>query len=119
MQVELVLKEHLLKTTELTDEQFPYVFKHFKQLSFKKGQSIIAVGDKVEYEYFALSGCLKHFFINDEQKLFILQFAMSNWWASDYNALYYQTKAAISVDCVTDTQVLGLSASDREKLCKE
>ena len=38
----------------------------FKSLTFKKGQTIISEGDKVDCEYFVISGCLKAFFINDE-----------------------------------------------------
>ncbi|MNR24194.1 hypothetical protein D3C85_1412610 [compost metagenome] len=51
--------------------------------------------------------------------MFILQFAMPTWWASDYNALYSGAKATINVDCITDAEVLCLSSTDREKLCSE
>jgi CRP-like cAMP-binding protein len=73
----------------------------------------------VDHEYFVLEGCLKTFFINDDVKMFILQFAMPTWWASDYNALYNGTKATINVDCITDTEVLCLSNADREEICSE
>lgn len=71
----------------------------------------------VNGEYYVVSGCLKSFFINDDLKMFILQFAMPNWWASDYNALYSRTKATINVDCITDAEVLCLGNAEREKLC--
>jgi CRP-like cAMP-binding protein len=114
-----ILKEHIAKTASLTDEQFDYFFSHFKPQSFKKGQTLISEGDKVDCEYFVLSGCLKAFFINDEIKMYILQFAMPTWWTSDYNALYSNTRATINIDCITDAEVLCLSGSDREKLCDE
>ena len=119
MQAKEILKEHISKTASLTDDQFNYLFSHFKHQSYKKGQTIIREGDNVECEYFVLDGCLKSFFINDELKMFILQFAMPTWWASDYNALYNGTKATINVDCITNTEVLCLSSNDREKLCRE
>jgi len=114
-----ILKEHISKTVSLTDDQFGYFFSRFKHQSYKKGQVIIADGDKVEREYFVLDGCLKSFYINDDVKMFILQFAMPTWWASDYNALYSGVKATISVDCITDAEVLCLSNADREEMCKE
>jgi hypothetical protein len=40
-----ILKTHIAKTITLTDEQFDYIFSHFKYQSFKKGQNIIAAGD--------------------------------------------------------------------------
>jgi len=114
-----LLKQHIFKTITLTDEQFDYFFSHFKPLSFKKGQTIISEGDEVDCEYFVVSGCLKAFFINDDIKMYILQFAMPTWWTSDYNALYSHSRATINVDCITDAEVLCLKSADREKLCAE
>jgi CRP-like cAMP-binding protein len=119
MEPKELLRDHVSKTTVLTEEQFDYFFSHFKKQNFKKGQAIISDGDAVNCEYFVISGCLKSFFINEELKMFILQFAMPTWWASDYNALYNHHKATINVDCISDTEVLCLSNDDREKLCNE
>jgi CRP-like cAMP-binding protein len=120
MEAKEILKAHVAEISSLTDEQFDYFFSFFKKMSFKKGQAIISVGDAVDCEYFVISGCLKSFFINDDDlKMFILQFAMPTWWASDYNSLYNHTRATISVDCIIDTEVLCLSNTDREKLCDE
>jgi CRP-like cAMP-binding protein len=111
------LKAHVGKIISLSDEEFGHFFSFFTEKSFKKGQAIVSEGDNVEWEYFVISGCLKSFFVNDDLKMFILQFAMPNWWASDYNALYNRTKATICVDCITDSEVLCLSNADRERLC--
>lgn len=119
MDAKEILKNHVGNIIQLTDEQFDYFFSHFKKLSFKKGQAIISDGDKVDCEYFVISGCLKSFFINDDLKMYILQFAMPTWWASDFNALYNHTIATINLDCITDAEVLCLSNGDREKLCNE
>jgi CRP-like cAMP-binding protein len=114
-----ILREHLAKTVTLTDSEFDYFFSHLKPLSFKKGQTIISEGDQVAGEYFVLNGCLKTFYINEDQKMFILQFAMPTWWASDYGAIYGGGKATVNLDCITDTDVLYLTSEDRERLCKE
>lgn len=119
MNAEEILKQHVAKTITLSGEQFSYFFSHFTPLSFKKGQALISEGDKVEHEYFVLDGCLKSFYINDDVKMFILQFAMPTWWISDFNALYSGSPATINVDCITNAEVLRLSNSDREKICKE
>lgn len=119
MQAKALLKEHVLKIASLTDDEFDYFFSHFKPETFKKGQSIISEGDIVDKEYFVIDGCLKAFFVNDEVKMYILQFAMPTWWASDYAALYNKTKATINVDCVSDAEIFSLSNSDREKICCE
>lgn len=114
-----ILQQHIARIVSLTDEQFEYFFSHFKHMSFKKGQTIISEGDIVDCEFFVITGCLKAFYINDDIKMYILQFAMPTWWTSDYAALYNQTKATINVDCITDAEVLCISNNDREKLCSE
>jgi CRP-like cAMP-binding protein len=119
MQAREILKEHIAKMASLSDGEFDYFFSHFKPMTFKKGQTVIREGDKVDCEYFVIAGCLKAFYINDQVKMYILQFAMPTWWTSDYNALYTQTKATINVDCITDVELLCLSNADREKLCNE
>ena len=119
MNAEEILNLHIAKTVSLSGEHFQHLFSHFKQLSFKKGQSIISEGDKVEHEYFVLDGCLKSFYINNDVKMFILQFAMPTWWTSDYNALYNGNHATVNVDCITNAEVLCISNSDREKICRE
>lgn len=119
MQPKQILKDHISKTASLTDEEFDHFFSRFEARSYKKGQVIITEGEKVEHEYFVLDGCLKTFYINDDVKMFILQFAMPTWWASDYDALYSGNRATINLDCITDAEVLCLSGKDREELCRE
>jgi CRP-like cAMP-binding protein len=119
MQAAALLKEHIAQFASLTREEFDHFFSRFKPVSFRKGQVVIREGDKVEHEYFVLSGCLKTFYINDDIKMHILQFAMPTWWASDYQALYTHTRASVNVDCITDSELLSLSNADREKLCSE
>ncbi|SEJ40363.1 cAMP-binding domain of CRP or a regulatory subunit of cAMP-dependent protein kinases [Dyadobacter koreensis] len=119
MEAKELLKQHIAKTVSLSEDQFDYVFSHFTMQAYKKGQAVISEGEKVNHEYFVVSGCLKAFYITDEIKMYILQFAMPTWWTSDYGALYNQTKATINVDCITDADVLRISNEDREKLCKE
>lgn len=119
MQAKELFREYINKTISLTDEQFDYFFSHFKPMSFKKGQTIITAGEKIDCEYFVVDGFLKSFYINDNIKMYILQFAMPTWWASDYDALYSGSKATINVDCITDAEVICISNEDREKLCRE
>lgn len=114
-----ILREHLAKTITLTDSEFDHFFSHLKPYSFKKGQNLITEGDQVACEYFVLNGCLKTFYINEDQKMFILQFAMPTWWASDYGAIYGGGIATVNLDCIIDTDVLCLTSEDRERLCKE
>ncbi|WP_342088340.1 Crp/Fnr family transcriptional regulator [Dyadobacter sp. OTU695] len=119
MDARQILKDHIGKTVELTDAQFDGFYACFKPETFRKGQVLIREGELVTREYFVVSGCLKTYFLNDELKMTILQFAMPTWWASDYDALYNGRRAVVTVDCVANAEVLSLSAEDRERMCHE
>lgn len=114
-----LLKEHIAKIVKLSDDEFNDFFDCFTAESYKKGEYIITAGDRIDCEYFVVSGCIKTFYINDNLKMFVLQFAMPACWASDYSALYSGTKATINIGCITDAEVLRLSNKDREEACKK
>jgi len=114
-----LLKEHIAKTAKLSDNEFDDFFDCFTTESYKKGAYIITAGQRIDCEYFVLSGCIKTFYVNDNQKMFVLQFAMPSCWASDYSALYSGTRATINIGCITDTEVLCLSNKARENACKK
>lgn len=114
-----ILREHVSKVASLSDDQFDYFYSRCRPQRYRKGQPIIREGDKVSCEYFVLNGYLKSFYINEDLRMFILQFAMAASWVSDYNALYDGARATINLDCITDVEVLCLSGDDREELCNE
>ncbi|WP_421944285.1 Crp/Fnr family transcriptional regulator [Pedobacter sp.] len=114
-----ILKSHMSKNVDISDDKFEYFFSLFKLQHFKKKDSVVAFGEMVDKEYFVLDGCLKTFYVNDNLKMHILQFATATWWASDYSALYNNVRASVSVDCVADATTLYISSEDRERACRE
>jgi len=111
------LRTHITSMVELSNKEWDYVWPHFQFKKFKKHSVIIQTGDAVKQEYFVLKGLIKTFSIDDEGKEHILQFAMENWWVSDYFAFNYQSESSFMIQCLEDTEVLALSYTDRMKLC--
>lgn len=73
----------------------------------------------VPNDFFVLSGCMKSYFTDLNGSIHILQFGMQDWWITDNQAYYTQTKATINIDCMEDSELLCLSLHNREKLCAE
>ncbi len=114
-----ILRQQIEKITQLTDAEFEYVLSHFVNKKYKKHQFVIQEGEDVTNDFFILNGCLKSYFTDKNGKEHILQFGMQDWWITDYQAYYSQTKATINIDCIEDSEVLCLSYHNREKLCAE
>ncbi|WP_131539112.1 Crp/Fnr family transcriptional regulator [Pedobacter nototheniae] len=113
----IALRQHIEQIIPLTDDEFDFILSHFHQKKYKKHQFLIQEGDGVNQEYFVIDGLLKSYVTQGDGKMHIIQFAMENWWISDYQALLYQTKASYDIDCIEDTTVLVLNAENKEKLC--
>ena len=114
-----ILRQQIEKITPLTDEEFEYVSSHFVNKKFKKHQFVLQEGENAPNDFFILSGCLKSYFTDKNGKEHILQFGMQDWWITDYQAYYNQSKATINIDCIEDSQLLCLTFQNREKLCAE
>jgi CRP-like cAMP-binding protein len=114
-----VLRQHFEKIISLTDDQFAYIMPHFVSRKFKKHQFIVQAGNPVEYDHFVVSGLLTASYINNGGKEHILNFAMEDWWVSDYQAYVNQARATLNIECVENTEVLCISFADKNKLCKE
>lgn len=111
------LREHIEKIVPLTDNEFEFVLSNFSLRKLKKHQFLIQQGDPVSHSYFVVSGLLKLFHTDANDKEHIMHFAMEEWWVSDYKAWLTKSKATMSLDCLEDTYVFCLSLADNEKLC--
>lgn len=113
------LRNHIEEIVSLTDTEYEYVLSHFKKKKLKRHQFLIQKGNSVPNDHFVTKGLLKAYYTNDEGKEHILQFAMEDWWVSDYQSYFKKENATINVDCLEDCEVLCLSLENREKICAE
>ncbi|WP_295123881.1 Crp/Fnr family transcriptional regulator [uncultured Chitinophaga sp.] len=111
------LRQHIEEIVSLTDEEFEQIFAYFSSYQLKKHQFLVQEGQDVHHEYFVVNGLLKSVFTNEEGKEHIVQFAMENWWITDYQAYFKRGKATLNIDCIEPVQLLGLSHENKQKLC--
>ena len=112
-------RQHIEQIIPLTDQEFEYVLSHFTTKKLRKHQFLVQEGDRVPNDFYVLSGCLKAYHTDKEGKEHILQFAMADWWITDYQAYFKETEATICVDCIEASEVLCLSLDNREKICSD
>lgn len=113
------LREQIQAEVPLTDDEFEIVKSKFVLRSFKKHQFLVQKGEPVRNDHWVVSGLLKAYFTDDNAKEHILQFAMEDWWITDFQAYFNKTPATIWVDCVEPSVVFSLSIDARETLCRE
>ena len=113
------LRQHIEQITSLTNEEFEYIQTHFIKKRVLKNQFLLHEGDDLKYEFVVLSGLYKVFFLDEQGKEYIIQFAKENWWMSDYQAFFQKKKATAFIECIEAGEVLVSTLETREKLSAE
>lgn len=111
------LRKQIDEIAPLTDDEFEYIADHFEEKRFKKNQFIVQEGMPVPNDFWVVKGCLKAFVIDSSGKEHIIQFAMENWWITDYEAYFNEGPATLSIDCIEDCELLALTVENRRKIC--
>ena len=110
------LRAHIEEIISISDEEFDYIKTFFTKRKVRKHQYLIQEGDNAKYEYVVMDGTFRVFYLDEEGKEHILQFATENWWMSDYIAYFHQKQANMHVVCMEEGEVLCLTLHGREKL---
>ncbi|MEI3796568.1 cAMP-binding domain of CRP or a regulatory subunit of cAMP-dependent protein kinases [Chitinophaga ginsengisegetis] len=117
--MEYTFRKQIERIVSLTDTEFEYVLSFFVRKKYKRHQFVIQEGDPANYEYFVLSGLLKSYILDEGGKMHILQFAMEDWWLSDYTAYLTGMPATTFADCLENSELLGITKENKDKLCSE
>jgi CRP-like cAMP-binding protein len=113
------LKNHINSIIALTDEEFSTVYSFFTSEKYLKNEFLCNEGDAKVNTYFVISGLLKLNYTDNSGKIHIVSFAMEDWWESDFQAFFKQSKATMSLQCLEDTSVLCISLENYYKMCSD
>ncbi|MFD2517262.1 Crp/Fnr family transcriptional regulator [Salinimicrobium flavum] len=81
-----------------------------------KGMYLVKPGDIVTSEYYVVKGCLRAFYLDEAGQEHIIQFAIEDWWISDFEAFFSESVAELHVEAIEDSVLLGLDKTALEAL---
>lgn len=116
---ENILRKQIETIVKLTDEEFQFVLGYFESKNYKKNQFVVQSEAPAPLDHFVAKGLLRSYFLDEDGKEHITQFAMEDWWISDPQAYHNRLNATLNIDCIEDTQALTISIDNREKLCAD
>ncbi|MFT5834596.1 MAG: CRP-like cAMP-binding protein [Cognaticolwellia sp.] len=93
-----------------------YLFSISKEKTFSKGEVLIRQGENVNKIYFVTDGCIRSYCIDKNGKEHTLQFAIKNWWISDYIAIHNDESATLTVECLKESSVIEFNAKELNKM---
>lgn len=94
------------KSVDLSSKAEKHLYSISKLKTTSKGEVLIRQGQAVKNTYFVTDGCLRSYCIDKNGKEHTLQFAIKDWWISDFIAIYDNELATLTVECITESNVI-------------
>ncbi len=94
--------------------------KHLRSISTEKvapkGAVLIRQGQAVTKVYFVTGGCLRSYCTDSNGKEHTMQFAIKDWWISDFIAVYGDEDATLTIECLTEAKLIEFNAQDLDEI---
>jgi len=107
---------HFRKYIEINKEEEFIINSYFDNQRYAKKTDLLAQDSLCRYHYFIAQGCVRLFFINTKGVEQTIQFAIENWWITDYFAFDAQKRSDFIIQAVENTEVFYISYANQEKL---
>lgn len=119
MNLDTSILSQIFKNVSFSSDEKKSIESKLEKLTLKKGITILKAGDIVTNQYYVFDGCLRTYFIDNSGKEHTLQFAINDWWISDYTAFFTSTKAIMHIETIQNATLYKISKENMEILYKE
>lgn len=113
------LLQHIHQYIPLKEKEEKAIIQAFKVLQLKKKTNIFEPGQACKANYFVARGCLRLYFFDEKGVEQTTQFAIENWWISDYTSLALQRNSEFYLQAVEDSTILVLENTTAEALFEQ
>ncbi|WP_214073823.1 Crp/Fnr family transcriptional regulator [Mucilaginibacter sp. dw_454] len=110
------LLDHIRKYVTLTDDEAALICAKLRLTSIKKKDFLLTPGKVCRGNYFVSEGLLRLYFINKKEQEQITQFALENWWITDYDSLDSQKPSRFYIQAIEDAEVIAWNQEVQEEL---
>ncbi|WP_299531683.1 Crp/Fnr family transcriptional regulator [Ulvibacterium sp.] len=112
------LKNYVQSFVALGNEEMEQFLSSFEEVKVKKRQFIVQPNFVNQYRTFVVKGAFRTYAVADSGQEHTLQFAIENWWVSDFNSYIYQHPATLFVAALEDSTILQLAFNKEQALKK-
>ncbi|WP_214649549.1 Crp/Fnr family transcriptional regulator [Sphingobacterium mizutaii] len=102
----------------VSEEECEEVLSYFNVKRIKRKQFIIQPEFVAKHRNYVVKGAFKAYVINENGNEHTIQFAIEDWWISDYNSYIYQKPATMFVAALEDSIVLQIDYQSEQALKK-
>jgi len=108
---------HMRKFVALDEEEQSILAAELRAKKLKKKDFLLKEGQVCSANYFVLKGCLRMYFIREDGVEQIIQFAIENWWLTDFQSLDWQQPSRFYIQAIEASEVAILNRMHHPALC--
>ncbi len=108
---------NIKRYVELSEQDEADFIAIVKTSRVKRRQFLVQPGFVCTHQFYVVKGALRSYFVTNKGTEHTIQFAIDDWFISDFNSYITQTPASLFVEALEDSFVLQFSFNDVESLC--
>ena len=112
------LKDYVQSFVSLDEDEAEQFVACFEEVKVKKRQFIVQPNFTNKHRAFVVKGAFRSYAITTDGQDHTLQFAIENWWVSDFNSYIYQHPATLFIVALEDSTLLQISFEKEQELKK-
>jgi CRP-like cAMP-binding protein len=114
--VQLPLIAHISRYVQLTEQAAGDIVSYFEPMQVPRKQNLLEEGRICRNHFFVSKGCLRMFFVNEKGAEQTIQFAIENWWLSDYASFSTRKPSEFYIQSVERSELMALSHAAQDEM---
>ena len=110
------LTTHIRKFCVIDPGKLKLLEPYFEQRNYRKKQFLLQEGERCHEKFFIVKGCIYIYYLRQNGIEQTIDFALENWWTSDFMAFQNRSTAQFSIRAVETTTVLAITAERQRQL---
>jgi CRP-like cAMP-binding protein len=113
------LLTHVGKFCSIEADDANLLASFFEHKVYKRKELLLTEGERCFEKFFVIKGCVQLCYLKQNGAEQTIDFAIENWWMSDFTAFPIGGIAQFSIRATEDTQVLSINAYGQRELLKQ
>lgn len=113
------LLSHIGKCSSIQPDSARLIGPFFEYRIYKRKELLLTEGQRCFEKFFLINGCVQLCYLKQNGTEQTIDFAIENWWISDFMAFSKNDVARFSIRAIEDTKVLCISAEKQDELLKQ
>lgn len=111
-----LLISHFRKTVSLSEVEIAEILPRLDIVSVDKKKFLLQPGQVSRHMRFVASGCMRSFYVNENNQEHTLQLGIENWWINDLYSYLSQQPSRMFLQAVENTVLIQISKNNLEEL---